>query len=266
MKGALAACMLAAAQVAGEGLAGDVVVTGVADEEYASIGMQAVLEAVRTDFAIVTEPTHLRVCVAHKGFVWATIDTEGRAAHGSRPAEGVDAITRMAPVLARLASLQAALHDRAPHPLVGPPSVHASLIEGGQELSSYPASCRLQLERRTIPGESLDDVRSECEQLIAGVEGASLEMGLVREPFEVPESAAVVAAVQDAARAVTGSDPEVYGDTPWMDAALSQAAGIPTVVFGPTGAGAHAVEEWVDLRSVEQCAGALAHAARTLCG
>ena len=265
MKGALAACMVAAAQVQKEDLAGDVIVTGVADEEYASIGVQSILERHRADAAIVTEPTGLKVCVAHKGFVWAEIETTGRAAHGSRPAEGIDAITRMAPVLNRLADLQRDLDAAHGHPLVGPGSIHASLIEGGQELSSYPARCRLGLERRTVPGETAADVERECQALIDGVDGATLRMGLVRDPFEVDQQAEVVQAVQQAAEAVTGRPPEVFGDTPWMDAAFTQVAGIPTVVFGPGGGGAHAEEEWVDLASVDACADALAQAARALC-
>lgn len=265
MKGSLAACMLAAARVAGEGLAGDVVVTAVADEEHASIGIQSVLQRWRTDAAIVTEPTGLRVCVAHKGFVWAEIETTGRAFHGSRPDEGIDAITRMAPVLTRLAELQSSLDASPGHPLVGPGSVHASLIEGGQELSSYPARCRLSLERRTIPGETAGDVRRECEALIEGVDGAELRMGLVRDPFAVDRDAAVVAALRRAAEAVTGRPPEIFGDTPWMDAAFTQAAGIPTVVFGPGGGGAHSIEEWVDVATVEACAAALEATARELC-
>jgi acetylornithine deacetylase len=274
MKGSLAACMLAARRLAAEELSGDVIVTAVADEEYASVGVQSVLAERRADAAIVTEPTGLRVCVAHKGFVWAEIETEGRAAHGSRPAEGIDAITRMAPVLERLAELQAALDaaelqaalDAAPgHELVGPGSVHASLIEGGQELSSYPARCRLALERRTAPGESADDFARECDALVEGVPGAEARMGLVRPPFAVDPDADVVLAVSRAAKAVTGSAPAVYGETYWMDAAFTQAAGIPTVVFGPDGAGAHSVDEWVDLASVDACTDSLVEAARFLC-
>ena len=165
MKAGLAACMLAGSRLAAEELGGDVVVSAVADEEHASIGTRSVLERRRTDAAIVTEPTGLGVCIAHKGFVWAEIEVEGRAAHGSRPAEGRDAITAMAPVLTRLAELQATLDSASGHPLVGPGSVHASLIEGGQELSSYPASCLLSLERRTAPGES-------DERLPGGMRGA----------------------------------------------------------------------------------------------
>jgi acetylornithine deacetylase len=265
MKASLAACMLAARRLASEKLPGDVIVAAVADEEYASIGMQSVLASRGADHAIVTEPTGLRVCVAHKGFVWAEIETEGRAAHGSRPAEGVDAITRMAPVLGRLAELQAALEAAPGHELVGPGSVHASLIEGGQELSSYPARCRLSLERRTAPGESADDFARECDALVDGVQGAEVRMGLVRPPFAVDPEAEVVQAVSRAAEAVTGRASAVYGETYWMDAALIQAAGIPTVVFGPGGAGAHAVDEWVDLASVDACSDSLVEAARHLC-
>jgi acetylornithine deacetylase len=265
MKAGVAACLIAAERLAGEGLAGDVIVTAVADEEYASIGTRSVLKRWSADAAIVTEPTALRVCVAHKGFVWAEVETRGRAAHGSRPAEGVDAITQMAPALGRLAELQAALDAAPGHALVGSGSVHASLIEGGQELSSYPARCTLSLERRTEPGESAEDFRRECEALTEGIADAEVRMGLVRPPFSVDPDEDVVTAVTRAAEAVTGRPAEPYGETYWMDAALLQAAGIPTVVFGPAGHGAHAVDEWVDLASVDACADGLVAAASELC-
>ena len=265
MKAGLAACMLAAARLRSERLAGDVVVAAVADEEYASIGVQSVLKRRRTDAAIVTEPTALRVCIAHKGFVWAEVETRGRAAHGSRAAEGVDAITRMAPALTRLAELQSALDASTGNELVGPGSVHASLIEGGQELSSYPARCVLSLERRTIPGETAERVRSECEALVEGIDEAEARLSLVRDPFSVDPDAEVVQAMARAAEGVTSRPAELYGETYWMDAAFIQAAGIPTVVFGPGGEGAHAVEEWVDLESVEACADGLVLAVRDLC-
>ena len=265
MKAGLAACMLAAERLSSERLAGDVVVTAVCDEEYASIGVQSVLARRRTDAAIVTEPTGLRVCIAHKGFAWVELETRGRAAHGSRPAEGVDAITGMAPALVRLADLQSALDGSEGHELVGPGSVHASLIEGGQELSSYPARCALSLERRTIPGETAEDVLRECAALVEGAADAEVRLRLVREPFSVDPKAEVVSAVARAAEAVTGRPAQLYGESYWMDAAFIQAAGIPTVVFGPAGEGAHAVDEWVDLASVDACADGLVLAARELC-
>ena len=143
--------------------------------------------------------------------------------------------------------------------------MHASLIEGGQELSSYPARCVLSLERRTEPGEEIDLVRRECEALVDGIEDAEVRIGLVRPPFSVDPGADVVQSVARAAEAVSGRPVELYGETYWMDAALIEAAGIPTVVFGPGGEGAHSVDEWVDLASVEACAEGLVAAARELC-
>ena len=270
MKGGLAACMLASAAALGSGLRGDVIVTAVADEEHASEGVQAVLRRFSADACVVTEPTHLRACVAHKGFVWAELHTRGRAAHGSRPDLGADAIAGMGPVLSGIGELQARL-DARPHPLLGPASLHASLIDGGQELSSYPERCVLDVERRTLPGERIADVAGELEGLLALAResdprlATELRLVLVREPFEVDPQAAIVRHLCGAARTVLGATPEIVGDHPWMDAAFTAAAGIPTVVFGPGGAGAHAVEEYGDVASVQRCAAVLAETARRLC-
>jgi acetylornithine deacetylase len=270
MKGGLAAIMLAGAAVAGAGLRGDVIVTAVADEEHASEGVQSVLRRWSADGCVVTEPTSLRACVAHKGFVWAELELRGRAAHGSRPDLGADAIAGMAPVLAGLRALQARLDDR-PHPLLGPASLHASLIAGGQELSSYPERCVLSVERRTLPGETVADVERELEALLALARAedprlaSELRIGLSRQPFEVDPEAPIVTTLRAAAEEALGAPPPVVGDHPWMDAAFTAAAGIPTVVFGPGGAGAHAVEEYADLDSVARCADALVATARRFC-
>ncbi|MBD0281258.1 MAG: ArgE/DapE family deacylase [Thermoleophilaceae bacterium] len=266
MKGGLAACMLAAAAAARGGLGGDVLLTAVCDEEHASIGVQTVLERFRADACVVTEPTSLRVCVAHKGFAWWRITARGRAAHGSRPDLGRDAIAGMGPVLTGLTELDRALEERV-HPLVGRASVHASLIEGGQELSSYPERCVLEVERRTLPGETREAVEAELRGLVARGEPGTLEgeVSLVREPFEVDPDEAIVAVLRRQASTVLGREPEVVGETPWMDAAFTSAAGVPTVVFGPHGAGAHAAEEWVDLASVRACAQVLLALATEFC-
>ena len=127
----------------------------VVDEEHASIGADALVTRWRADAAVVTEPTDLQVAIAHKGFEWVEIETEGRAAHGSRPREGRDAIRLMARVLQGLDALdRGPASQKPPHALLGTASLHASLIEGGRELSSYPDRCHLQMERRTIPGEA----------------------------------------------------------------------------------------------------------------
>jgi acetylornithine deacetylase len=242
MKGAIAALMLAVVEA--PELRGDLVFTAVADEELASVGTEAVLQRVVADAAIVAEPTELRVAVAHRGFVGFEIETSGVAAHGSRPDLGVDAIAKMGPILVGLAELDRRLQGGARHPLAGTGSVHASLIEGGQELSSFPARCLLVGERRTIPGETPELVEEE----LRGVAGdARYREIAARDPYEAPVEDPFVELVVNAAG---GQLP--VGAPFWTDAALIAAAGIPTVLFGPAGAGAHAEEEWVDIASLER--------------
>jgi acetylornithine deacetylase len=259
MKSGLAAAMVAAARAKELTLHGDVIVAAVADEEAASVGTQALVESVQADAAIVCEPTELQVAVAHKGFVAFELVTEGRAAHGSRPDLGVDAIARMGQVLVRLDELDERLRGGNGHPLLGTGSVHASLIEGGQEFSSYPARCELKGERRTIPGEAPELVEAEVRELLGDLDG-DVRVLFSREPFEVAEGNSIVELV----RRHAGSD-GVVGVPFWADSALLAAAGIPTVLFGPAGDGAHAPVEWVDLASVERCADVYVAVAEELC-
>lgn len=273
MKGSLAACLTALKALRDEGtpLAGDVYLAAVADEEHASLGTADVLTRYRVDGAIVTEPTELALCLAHKGFAWIDVETRGRAAHGSRFNEGIDANLRMGRFLAALAGLERELRGRAPHPLVGPPSLHAATLAGGSGLSTYADHCRLQIERRTVPGETEEDVLGEitalCDRLRA--EDPAYEItaraAFVREPFEARQEGPLVAALAAAAREGLSREPERIGVAFWMDAALYGAAGVETAVIGPIGAGAHAAEEWVDLASCHQVAGILARAATAYC-
>lgn len=267
MKGSLAACLAALkALVDSKGcLKGDLMVSAVADEEYASLGTSDLLQHYSVDAAVVTEPTELEICLAHKGFIWLEVETQGRAYHGSQFSKGIDAIMRMGRFLASLEGLENELRRRTPHPLVGPPSLHASMIEGGTSLSVYSASCRLKIERRTVPGESEDQVRGEIEALLEPLRQtdptfkASLRTILVRNPFEVHRETAIVRSVQSAFRKVSdGATPHHCGQNPWMDSALFAAAGIETVVLGPVGGGAHSDQEWVDLESVQRLAEVLA--------
>lgn len=274
MKGGVAACIAAAKAIvdAGERLAGDLVVVGAADEEVASIGMSEVLRHVRTDAAIVTESTELQLCLAHKGFCWMEVEVEGRAAHGSRFEEGIDANMAMGRFLGRLDTLERELRQRTPHALVGPPSLHAAVILGGTGTSTYAAHCRLEIERRTIPGESEASALAEIQSLLdALARDDSTFRGRVRPllsrgSFETRPDSRIVEAVHEAATTVLGAAPRIIGEPYWMDAALLADAGIETVVIGPTGAGAHAATEWVDLASVERVADILARSAIRYCG
>lgn len=274
MKGSLAACLAAAKSIArgGSRLRGDLVIAAVADEEYGSLGTASVLERFRTDGAIVTEPTSLRICRAHKGYLWIRVAIEGRAAHGSRFDQGVDANLRMGRFLTRLETLERDLRARPPHPLVGPPSLHAALLEGGTGLSTYAARSVVQIERRTVPGETVAGAVHEIEEILEALRAEdptlriSIDPFFSREPFEVAEDAGLVRVLDASAARVLGAPPRHFGDTPWMDSALTSAAGIETVVFGPHGAGAHAEVEWVDVDSVERTANVLMDAARNWCG
>ena len=273
MKGSLAACMAAAKALkdSGAALRGDVLVAAVADEEYGSLGTSDMITHVKVDGAIVTEPTALEVCLAHKGYLWIQVEVTGRAAHGSKFQFGIDANMKMGQFLARLSELERDLRARRPHPLVGPPSLHAAMLNGGSGLSTYAASCTLQIERRTVPGETGQQATAEIQAIVDSLAAldpdfhATVRTFFVRDPFEVPPQARIVQAVDRAAAKVRGVKPALIGDTPWMDAALLQAAGVETVVFGAGGAGAHSDVEWVDVESVVQLAEILAEAAIDYC-
>jgi len=274
MKASLAAQIAAAKALAESNvkLRGDLVIAAVADEEYGSLGTADLIRHVKTDAAIVTEPTAVQICLAHKGYLWIEVETKGRAAHGSRFEQGIDANMRMGRFLAQLDLLERELRGRTPHPLVGPPSLHAAMIQGGDGLSTYAASCKLQIERRTVPGETETQVLRELRQIADRLAAADATFSsevrsfFVREPFEVAREAEIVRSLDRSVRKVLGGEPRYMGDTPWMDAALLQAAGVETVVIGPAGGGAHAAMEWVEMESVAQVAGILSEAALDYCG
>jgi acetylornithine deacetylase len=269
MKSGVAAMMDAARVIAESGglAAGRLVIACVVDEEHASIGADALVTKWRADGAVVTEPTDLQVAIAHKGFEWVEIETEGRAAHGSRPRDGRDAIRLMGRVLNGLDAIDRQLQSRPPHALLGTASLHASLIEGGRELSSYPDRCHLQMERRTIPGEAPGAAAREVEDLLATLRAedpdfkAASKGMFARSPYEIAPSHALPQAMLRALHAPNS----LIGMSFWTDAAVLGDAGIPSILFGPTGAGLHSVEEWVDAQSVLTCRDALAALARDWC-
>jgi acetylornithine deacetylase len=258
-KAALAAFMSAAAGAVGRSLRGDLILAAVVDEEYASAGTEAVVRKWKADAAIVGEPSGLEIVTEHKGFVWFEIETSGVAAHGSLPGVGVDAIAKMGKVLAGIDAMAAHLKTAPGHASLGPGSIHASLIQGGQELSSYPASCRVGIERRTIPGENPDAIEAELRAMLVSIGAedrsftATLRRLFARDPMEAPKSSPIVLALARNVQRVTGTDPVYSGMSGWLDSALLSAAGIPTVVLGPLGEGLHGVDEWVDLQSVQAC-------------
>jgi len=272
MKSGVAACMLAIAEARKQRLRGDVIFTGVIDEEYASLGTVDLAKRFQADGAIVAEFTELQLIRAHRGFVWLEVETIGKAAHGSRPDLGVDAIVKMGKILNEIEKLDQTLRANPTHPLLGSGSLHASLIHGGQELSSYPERCLLSVERRTLPGEMPEEVEAELAEIAQKVQRSDpsfqtvVRRGIDRSPLETSEEADIVKAIQDASIKVLNHPSQIAGVQFWTDAAVLSAAGIPSVLFGPAGSGAHAVEEWVDLSSVKACAEIYLATALKFCG
>jgi acetylornithine deacetylase len=271
MKGGVAA-MIDAARVAKDRgfVRGRLIVAAVVDEEYASMGADALVKEWTADGAVVTEPTDLHVAIGHKGFAWIDVITRGRAAHGSRPHDGRDAIMRMGRVLHRLEALDRTLQSGTPHPILGTGSLHASTISGGRELSSYPDVCRLQMERRTVGTESgetalaevsaiLDALRREDHEFEAGA-----QLTFARPPYELPAEHRLPRLLLDAATAL-GAQSAKVGMSFWTDAAVLGAAGIPAVLFGPGGAGLHSREEYVTTNDVVTCRDALSRLIEAWC-
>ncbi|HST10349.1 MAG TPA: ArgE/DapE family deacylase, partial [Terriglobales bacterium] len=272
MKGGVAAMISAAESITKSGglKSGRLIIAGVIDEEYKSLGAEALVKTWRADAAVITEPTDLVIGIGHKGYQWVEVETKGRAAHGSLPKEGRDAILRMGRVLARLEALSRKLQAKPPHPILGTASLHASLIEGGRELSTYPDHCSLKMERRTIVGEPEDTALVEAEEILhslkqedAEFEG-SARMLFGQPPYETPSDhmlSKTLESVMDRLKRKTNRS----GMTFWTDAAILGKAGIPTVVFGPGGAGLHGLNEYVVIDEVLACRDALVELTHEFC-
>ena len=263
MKGGVAAMIGAAQRLAPTWKRGRLIVAGVIDEEYESAGAEALVKKWRADAAIVTEPTDLQMAVAHKGFAWLEITVHGRAVHGSRPADGRDAIMQMGRVLHLLDHRDKSLQSRPPAGLQGVASLHASIISGGRGLSVYPDRCVLQMERRTVSGEEGEMPLLEVRAMLAALTSVlpdfrgEVKLLTTRPPYALDPTHALPQALAASLRSrALAADP--VGMSFWTDAAILAGAGIPSILFGPSGAGLHSVEEFVDTDSVLVCRDVLA--------
>jgi acetylornithine deacetylase len=267
MKGSAAAILVALKTLQRSSFKGRVMAALVADEEYASIGADDFVKRRRADACVVTEPSHGQLILAHKGFMWLRITTNGRAAHGSRFDLGVSAIGAMGRIVAALERFDRDTLRQRTHPLVGPASMHCALIEGGTGLSTYASGCTLQVERRTLPDESPAAVVEEIRGVIAHAgESAEVDVIFERPGLTCDPASPIASAVREAATTVVGHPPEEAGVSYWMDAAIFAAAGTSTVNYGPAGAGAHEAVEWVDLSSLLDCSKVLVETAHRFFG
>lgn len=273
MKGGIAA-MLGAVKLmkdSGLKLKGDLIISFVADEEFESIGALELAKKLSANAAIVTEPTDLKLCPAHRGFGIFKVTTKGKTAHGGRHKEGIDANLMMGKLLAKLSELSDQLPREKTHPLCGEASLHVPLISGGRSLFIYSNECTIDIERRTIPGETLEQVIKELQSQIDHLKNndpsfqANLECEIWRDPYESDNSTGILSACQKSAGNVLGEIPETIGHTWWEDSAIFGEAGIDTIIIGPAGSGIHEEVEWVDLNSVAQLAKILCETAKDFC-
>jgi acetylornithine deacetylase len=258
MKGSIAAMLAVAKAIKEQNIkfAGDLVLAFVADEEFESKGTQQLIREYKTNGAIVAEPTDLNICLAHRGFAVYEITTKGKTAHGGNNHIGIDANSKMGLLLAELDALSNKLSRKKGHPLLGQASVHVPLIKGGQSLFIYSDECTINVERRTLPGESGKDILSELESIIEKISRrddnfkATIKPLIWREPYEISENKPVVDSLRQSAVSVLGRQPSYIGHSWWEDSALIGKNGTETVIMGPKGGGIHEAVEWVDIQSV----------------
>lgn len=272
MKGGLAAILVAAARASAGNLAGDVLVTLVADEEFGSLGTEEVLRHYSADAAIVAEPSELCLTIAHCGFAWFEVELSGRAAHGSMPEQGVDAIAHAGLVLRALDGLRDRLDAVPAHPTLGHGAVRVSMIRGGEDAATVASSCTLTVERRTLPGQTPDAVEAELEAVLQQLAGSVADFRfrltrlVARGAFEADPDWPIVRVLSDNAAQVLGRPPARRGEPFWTDAGLILEAGIPCLLLGVDGGGAHADTEWADVDSVRRLTDILEGTITDFCG
>lgn len=271
MKAGVAAIMVAAARAATAKLAGDVIVTLVSDEEFGSRGTQDALAAFTADAAIVTEPSEMNLVLAHRGFAWFEIELAGVAAHGSMPHQGVDAIAHAGLVMRGLDELRSQFESALPHPLLGYSAVRVSMINGGTDAATVADSCILTIERRMLPGETPDAVEVELRTMLDALAATNVDFRfelrrlVARGAFEADVNWSIVRAVAQSAERVLGQPAPSRGEPFWTDAGLILEAGIPCLLLGVDGGGAHADTEWATVESIEQLTDILEGAIRAFC-
>ncbi|KAK1244262.1 hypothetical protein MKX08_002400 [Trichoderma sp. CBMAI-0020] len=272
MKCGVAAAMVTLANAKKQGLKGDVIFAGVADEEFASIGTQQVLEAGWTaDAALVNEPTSLEIMYAHKGFIWFEVDIHGLASHGSRYDLGIDAICKAGYFLVELDKHAARLTQQAGDPILGPGSIHASVIKGGEEISSYPSFTQIQLERRIVPGETQESVETELREILDGLVERipnfkyDVRATFQRSPFKASLDHPFTKLVRKHITNTLGEEAAIVGAPYWTDCALLADHGIPALLWGPKGVGLHGKLEYAEVDSIKQVADTLTAIAADFC-
>jgi len=266
-KGSVAAMFTALCELAESGerpAETEIIFTGLVDEENQQRGSRALARSgLSADLAIVGEPTCLKVVTAHKGSLWLRLETRGKAAHGARPELGRNAVHAMARIVDLLQTDYAAQLTRRRHPLLGPATISVGVISGGTQPNIVPDRCIIQVDRRTLPGETEASVWREIRALLkkAGLRATCIDDKLA--PCEPLETDPALPLVTRFLGSVGQAKPA--GVHYFCDAAVLAAGGIPSVAFGPGDiAQGHTADEWLALASLERARAMLVKFLRAL--
>lgn len=231
----------------------EILLLALVDEENGQAGSRFVAKSrFKADLAIVGEPTRLQIVSAHKGDLWLQLETRGKAAHGSRPELGRNAVHEMAKIVDLLETRYARELRKRRHPLLRHPTINVGTIAGGRQPNIVPDRCAIRIDRRTIPGENDAAVKREILNFILrhGL-SATLIDTKHEEPAPPMETSLKLALVQQFLQAAKQTKP--VGVDFFTDAGVLASAGIPSVVFGPGDiAQAHTVDEWVAVSQLER--------------
>ena len=233
----------------------NVILACTVDEEHTFLGVQRLVQyGLQADLAVVAEPTQLQIVNAHKGIVRWHLETSGRSCHSSTPEKGINAIYQMAGILVAIEQFADWLQKSRVDPLLGPPTLSVGRIEGGTSVNTVPDRCRIEIDRRLIPGENPLEAPGQLVAKLRATLSAGVKFSYsMHAPALSPAgSEDLVAQLASAIDAVRGSH-QVTAVPYCTDASTIAAAGIPAVVFGPGDiAKAHTCDEWVPLDEVEQ--------------
>ena len=231
----------------------EIIFVGLVDEEFGQAGSRALAQkGPKANLAIAGEPTNLKVVSAHKGNLWIRLSTTGKAAHGSTPQHGTNAITLISPILEALTNDYRKLLSEKKHPLLGSPTISIGAIRGGSQPNVVPDHCQIDIDRRTIPGETDESVEKEMKHLFRKLKIKSPDFSVTRSvpcrPLDTDSSLPLVQSFLKASNRRT-----TIGVPYFTDASPISMGGTPALVYGPGNiAQAHSKNEWVCLKEVER--------------